>query len=239
MGRNFLIWSVTFIIVMLVFSLFQNSDKAGSIDFSEFLVAADNGQVAEVSISGRNISGHYAGDGAAFSTYAAEYPDLIKDLRAHNVRINVMPPDGSSLSFALLMNFLPVILIIAVWIFVARQMGSGKGGGGGALGFGRSKAKLLTEKHGIVTFNDVSGIEEAKDELQEIVDYLKDPAKFQSLGAKIPKGCLLVGSPGTGKTLLARAVAGEAKVPFFTISGSDFVEMFVGVGASRVRDMFE
>ncbi|MEC9208043.1 MAG: ATP-dependent zinc metalloprotease FtsH, partial [Pseudomonadota bacterium] len=190
----------------------------------------------EVMITGKNIEGFYT-DGRAFRTYAPDDPNLVERLTKKGVVIRAKPiEDGSPSLMQILISWFPMLLLIAVWIFFMRQMQSG---GGKAMGFGKSKAKLLTEKAGRVTFEDVAGIDEAKTELEEVVEFLRDPHKFQRLGGKIPKGVLLVGPPGTGKTLLARAIAGEANVPFFTISGSDFVEMFVGVGASRVRDMFE
>ncbi|NCU80286.1 MAG: ATP-dependent zinc metalloprotease FtsH, partial [Burkholderiaceae bacterium] len=189
-----------------------------------------------VDIRGSEISGNFK-DGKGFKTYSPNYPNLVEKLSAKGVAITAGPREekGPSL-WGIILSWFPMLLLIGVWIFFMRQM---QGGKGGAMGFGRSKAKLLTEAHGRVTFQDVAGVEEAKEELEEIVHFLKDPRKFQKLGGRIPKGALLVGPPGTGKTLLARAIAGEANVPFFTISGSDFVEMFVGVGASRVRDMFE
>jgi cell division protease FtsH len=204
--------------------------------FSDFLSEVESGRINEVTIQGNTIKGHF-NDGRAFSTYTPNDPGIVDRLRSGNVRISAAPKEeGMSGLLGILISWFPMLLFIGVWIFFMRQM---QGGGGKAMGFGKSKAKLLTEKLGRVTFDDVAGIDEAKTELEEIVEFLKDPQKFQRLGGKIPKGCLLVGPPGTGKTLLARAIAGEANVPFFTISGSDFVEMFVGVGASRVRDMFE
>ena len=189
-----------------------------------------------MTIQGNTISGHFT-DSRAFTTYAPNDPNLVSRLTDKNVRITAAPVDDNVPSlFGVLISWFPMLLLIGVWIFFMRQM---QGGGGRAMGFGKSRARLLTEKVGRITFEDVAGIDEAKQELEEIVEYLKDPQKYQRLGGKIPKGVLLVGPPGTGKTLLARAIAGEANVPFFTISGSDFVEMFVGVGASRVRDMFE
>jgi cell division protease FtsH len=200
------------------------------------LAEVDAGNVVDVEISGDNISGHYS-DGRSFKTFAPSDPTLIDRLYNRGVSISAKPEkEGGSIFLNILISWFPMLLLIAVWIFFMRQM---QGGGGKAMGFGKSKAKLLNEKSGKVTFEDVAGVDEAKDDLQEIVEFLKDPSKFQRLGGRIPKGALLVGPPGTGKTLLARAIAGEANVPFFTISGSDFVEMFVGVGASRVRDMFE
>jgi len=207
-----------------------------SLAFSDFMTSVQSGDVRDVTIQGQAINGHYR-DGRTFQTYAPDDPNLVSNLTTQGVRISAVPADdGSPTLFSILISWFPMLLLIGVWVFFMRQM---QGGGGKAMGFGKSKAKLLTEKTGRVTFDDVAGIDEAKQELEEIVDFLKDPQKFQRLGGKIPKGCLLVGPPGTGKTLLARAIAGEANVPFFTISGSDFVEMFVGVGASRVRDMFE
>jgi cell division protease FtsH len=205
--------------------------------FSDFMARVNEGKVADVSIRGHIVSGHLSEGASTFSTYLPDDSSITDKLLAKNVKV-VAQPEDRSLSFVeLLVNYGPILLMIVFWLFIFRNMQGG--GGGKAMGFGRSRARMLTEKTGKVTFEDVAGIEEAKQELQEIVDFLKDPQKFQKLGGKIPKGALLVGPPGTGKTLIARAVAGEANVPFFTISGSDFVEMFVGVGASRVRDMFE
>jgi len=227
------------LLVFALFNLFQGSSQRNSqstMAFSDFLTTVQSGEVRDVIIKGQSITGHFR-DGRSFQTFAANDPSLIQTLTSKSVRITAIPEDdGSPTLFSILISWFPMLLLIGVWIFFMRQM---QGGGGKAMGFGKSKARLLTEKSERVTFEDVAGIDEAKQELEEIVDFLKDPPKFQRLGGKIPKGCLLVGSPGTGKTLLARAIAGEANVPFFTISGSDFVEMFVGVGASRVRDMFE
>jgi len=204
--------------------------------FSEFLSQVDQGHISEITIQGNTIIGTTS-DGRPFSTYMPDNTDILPDLRGKSVIINAAPVEDSVPSlFKVLVSWFPMLLLIGVWIFFMRQMQSG---GGKAMGFGKSRARLLTEKVGRITFDDVAGIDEAKQELEEIVEFLRDPQKFQRLGGKIPKGVLLVGPPGTGKTLLARAIAGEANVPFFTISGSDFVEMFVGVGASRVRDMFE
>lgn len=236
--RNILLWLVLIVMLVVAYDLFQGgmSGNFSKYSFSDFLNKVESNQVAEVMIQGKTIEGSFT-DGARFTTFTPEYPDLVHVLKQHNVRIEVVPTESRfGTLVGLLLSWFPVLLFIAVWIFFMRQMQSG---GGKAMGFGKSKARLLSEKSGRVTFEEVAGIDEAKEELSEIVDFLKNPAKFQALGGKIPKGCLLIGSPGTGKTLLARAIAGEANVPFFSISGSDFVEMFVGVGASRVRDMFE
>ena len=212
-----------------------NSDKK-NLPFSNFLNEVEAGRVVEVQIQGNNISGVLS-DGKTFNTYSPNYPDLVDKLSKKDVSIVAAPTEDKMPSLlGILLSWFPMLLLIGVWIFFMRQM---QGGKGGAMGFGRSKAKLLNEAQGKVTFNDVAGVEEAKEEVEEIVEFLKDPKKFSRLGGKIPKGALLIGPPGTGKTLLAKAIAGEANVPFFSISGSDFVEMFVGVGASRVRDMFE
>ena len=237
--RNFAIWVIIGLLLIALFNLFQgpvprvNSDE---INYSEFLTKVDEGGIRDVTISGRKITGHFSND-RAFQTYSPDDPKLVERLAEKNVSIKAQPlaEEGHSL-FSILISWFPMLLLIAVWIFFMRQMQSGSGR---AMGFGKSKAKLLTEQHGRVTFEDVAGVDEAKEELEEIVDFLRDPGRYQRLGGKIPRGALLVGPPGTGKTLIARAVAGEANVPFYTISGSDFVEMFVGVGASRVRDMFE
>ena len=238
-GRNLALWVIIALLVFALFNMFQGASQRGqqdSLAFSDFTAAVERGQVKDVTIKGDNITGHYR-DGQRFGTYAPNDPTLISKLTQKGVRITAQPADdGSPTLWGILISWFPMLLLIGVWIFFMRQMQSG---GGKAMGFGKSKARLLTEKSGRVTFEDVAGVDEAKQELEEIVDFLKDPQKFQRLGGRIPKGCLLVGPPGTGKTLLARAIAGEANVPFFTISGSDFVEMFVGVGASRVRDMFE
>ena len=239
LGKNLALWVIIGLLLVALFNLFQQpSDRSGQvgIPFSAFLAEVQNGQVREVAIQGHNITGVY-GDGRSFKTYAPDDPNLVERLNKRGVVIKAIPnEDGTPSLFQILISWFPMLLLIGVWIFFMRQMQSG---GGKAMGFGKSKARLLTERSGRVTFEDVAGIDEAKQELEEVVDFLKDPQKFQRLGGKIPKGVLLVGPPGTGKTLLARAIAGEANVPFFTISGSDFVEMFVGVGASRVRDMFE
>ena len=237
--RNLMMWGVIVLLVLGLYNLFQNPGSITGkteMPFSTFLTEVDKGNVASVDIRGSEISGTFR-DGKGFKTYSPNYPNLVEKLTAKGVSITAGPREekGPSL-WGVILSWFPMLLLIGVWIFFMRQM---QGGKGGAMGFGRSKAKLLNEAQGRVTFQDVAGVEEAKEELEEIVHFLKDPRKFQKLGGRIPKGALLVGPPGTGKTLLARAIAGEANVPFFTISGSDFVEMFVGVGASRVRDMFE
>ncbi len=239
-GKNLALWIIIVLLVMLLFNLFQSTtNRSGQQEmlYSDFLNDVGRHQITSVKIQGNTITGTRTG-GSTFTTYTpSNDPDLVKTLRDNNVQIKVAPSEENVPSlFGMLISWFPGLLLIGVWIFFMRQM---QGGGGRAMGFGKSRARLLTEKVGRVTFDDVAGIDEAKAELEEIVEYLKDPQKFQRLGGKIPKGVLLVGPPGTGKTLLARAIAGEANVPFFTISGSDFVEMFVGVGASRVRDMFE
>jgi cell division protease FtsH len=239
-GRNLALWVIVALLLVALFNLFQPSSSTRQtgqqVAYSDFLNEVNGGRVRDVTIQGRTLTGKLS-DGQGFSTYTPEDPTLVGKLTDKGVRV-VARPEESDVNplFQILISWFPMLLLIGVWIFFMRQM---QGGGGRAMGFGKSKAKLLTEKQGRVTFEDVAGIEEAKGELEEIVDFLRDPQKFQRLGGKIPKGVLLVGPPGTGKTLLARAIAGEANVPFFTISGSDFVEMFVGVGASRVRDMFE
>ncbi len=238
--RNFAVWIVIALLLFALFSLFQGQvsrTPSSELSYTEFMDKANAGAIQSITISGESISGKMT-DGASVQTTGPlmYFEDQLKELRDKNVQITFRQAQGDSLLTNALVYWLPMLLLIGVWVFFIRQMQSGSGK---AMGFGKSKAKLLTERHGRVTFDDVAGVEEAKDDLVEIVDFLKDPHKFQRLGGKIPKGALLVGPPGTGKTLLARAIAGEANVPFFTISGSDFVEMFVGVGASRVRDMFE
>ncbi len=239
MGKNLAAWAIIVIFLLAIFNLFQDNSsqtRQVSLPYSEFLAQVKLNNVNDVTIQENNILGHFQ-SGEEFSTYAPDDPNLIAQLTESGVKVTAAPLDERvSPILGMLLNWLPMLLFIGVWIFFMRQM---QGGKGGAMGFGKSKARLLTEKQGRVTFEDVAGVDEAKDELEEIIEFLKNPQKFQKLGGKIPKGVLLVGPPGTGKTLLARAVAGEANVPFFTISGSDFVEMFVGVGASRVRDMFE
>ncbi len=238
--KNLAMWAIIVFLTIGLYNMFKNPQsnlsKNNQVSFSEFLTEVENGRVVKVEIKGNNINGVLS-DGNSFSTYAPNDPNLIEKLSSKGVAISAAPLDEKMPSlFGVLLSWFPMLLLIAVWIFFMRQM---QGGKGGAMGFGRSKAKMMNELKGKVTFNDVAGVEEAKEEVEEVVEFLRDPKKFSRLGGKIPRGCLLVGPPGTGKTLLARAIAGEAGVPFFTISGSDFVEMFVGVGASRVRDMFE
>jgi len=237
--RNFAVWVIIGLLLIALFNMFQSPSqrsRANEISFSQLLTEVDTGKIGEVTIAGNQITGQYT-DGRAFQTYAPDDPTLVQRLHDKGVKISAKPSEEDVPSLmGVLVSWFPMLLLIAVWIFFMRQMQSG---GGRAMGFGKSKAKLLTERQGRITFDDVAGVDEAKDDLQEIVEFLQDPQKFQKLGGRIPRGALLVGPPGTGKTLLARAIAGEANVPFFTISGSDFVEMFVGVGASRVRDMFE
>ena len=237
--KNLMMWGVIVLLVLGLFQLFQNpknSMVSDKMPFSEFLKNIDDGRVVQVEIKGNNIEGILS-DGTVFNTYSPNDPNLVEKLTSKGVSITASPLEDKMPSLlGILLSWFPMLLLIGVWIFFMRQM---QGGRGGAMGFGKSKAKLLSEARGKVTFNDVAGIDEAKEEVEEIVEFLKDPRKFRRLGGKIPKGALLIGPPGTGKTLLARAIAGEANVPFFTISGSDFVEMFVGVGASRVRDMMD
>ena len=240
LAKNVILWIVIAIVLLSVFNNFATSPRVDkTIQYSEFLDYVENGMVENVEFSDREISGQLT-SGGAFKTFSPETDNtvVIGQLQKGGVSFSGTEVKRDSLLVSLLINAFPVLLLIGVWVYFMRQM-QGGGGGRGALSFGKSRARLLGEDQVNVTFNDVAGVEEAKAELVEVVDFLMDPAKFQRLGGKIPKGVLLVGSPGTGKTLLARSVAGEAKVPFFTISGSDFVEMFVGVGASRVRDMFE
>ncbi len=238
-SKNLALWIIIGLLVLALFNMFQGTSQRAGVNelaFSEFVTRVDEGDVRSVTIKGNQIYGSLQ-SGGNFQTYAPNDAQVVQRLSEKGVTIRAEPSEeGSPTLWGVLISWFPMLLLIGVWIFFMRQM---QGGGGKAMGFGKSKAKLLTEKQGRVTFDDVAGIDEAKQELEEIVEFLKDPQKFQRLGGHIPKGCLLVGPPGTGKTLTARAVAGEANVPFFTISGSDFVEMFVGVGASRVRDMFE
>ncbi len=237
--RNIALWAVIAALLIALFSYLQPTDTAErgtQISYSELLERARNGEVRSVDVDGYTVHGVTITD-QRFTTRAYSQDHLVEQMDAAGVNISYEEPGGGFNIWDLVGSILPLIIIVGLWFFLMRQMQGG--GGRGAMSFGKSKARLLTERHGRVTFDDVAGIDEAKEELQEIVEFLKDPSKFQRLGGKIPKGALLVGPPGTGKTLTARAVAGEANVPFFTISGSDFVEMFVGVGASRVRDMFE
>jgi len=241
-SRNLVMWLAIALLLAFLFNVFQGSQNGmdseqSTLAYSDFMSEATSGRISDVSIKGQEITGHYS-SGDEFSTLVPENENVVERLQGTGVRITAQKEEGEQISaLGVLLSWFPMLLLIGVWIFFMRQMQSK--GGGGAMGFGKSKARMLTEQQGKVVFDDVAGIDEAKSDLQEVVEFLKDPHKFQRLGGKIPKGALLVGPPGTGKTLVARAVAGEAGVPFFTISGSDFVEMFVGVGASRVRDMFE
>ncbi|MBW2617109.1 MAG: ATP-dependent zinc metalloprotease FtsH, partial [Deltaproteobacteria bacterium] len=231
--KNLALWLVIGLMMVMVFQIFkQPTESSISIGYSDFLSMVESGSVIHLTIQGDNISGMSAQ--GPFKTFAPKDPELIKLLRSKEVKISAKPEDDSSW-FHIFLSWVPMLLLIGVWIFFMRQM---QVGGGKALSFGKSRARLMTDSQEKVTFDDVAGIDEAKEELQEIIEFLSDPKKFTRLGGRIPKGVLLVGAPGTGKTLLARAIAGEAEVPFFSISGSDFVEMFVGVGASRVRDLF-
>jgi len=235
LSKNLALWLVLGLIFLLLFNIFSKQHgREPEVVFSEFMAAVEKGDVLEVMIQGHNLQGKYQ-NGERFKTFAPNDPELVKMLREKKVKIAAKPEDESPWYMVLFVNWFPMLLLIGVWIFFMRQM---QVGGGKAMSFGKSRAKLLTENQHKVTFSDVAGVEEAKDELQEIISFLKDPKRFTKLGGRIPKGCILIGPPGTGKTLLARAIAGEAGVPFFSISGSDFVEMFVGVGASRVRDLF-
>ena len=234
--KNLALWLVIGLIMVLVFNIFnQSQPQEKEMIFSDFMARVAKGEVSEVIVKGSDIKGKLT-SGESFRTYTPDDKDMISELRRRGVRITAKPVDGNPWYINMLLSWLPMLLFIGVWIFFMRQM---QGGGAKALSFGKSRARLLSDKQSKVTFADVAGIDEAKEELQEIIEFLKDPPKFQKLGGRIPKGVLLMGPPGTGKTLLARAIAGEANVPFFSISGSDFVEMFVGVGASRVRDLFE
>ena len=239
--KNLVIWTVIAVVVLSLFTGMNGRNNASDeYNYSEFMQQVQTGQVEEVTISGREILGTLK-SGQSFITYSPETDNsaLVGELLKSKVKIAGKAPEKQSFLAQIFIHWFPFLLLIGVWIFFMRQMQGGGGGGRGAMSFGKSKAKLQTEDQVKVTFKDVAGVEEAKEEVKELVDFLRDPGKFQNLGGQIPRGVLMVGSPGTGKTLLARAIAGEAKVPFFTISGSDFVEMFVGVGASRVRDMFE
>jgi cell division protease FtsH len=235
--KNLALWMVIGLVAVLLFNVFQGVSEKSAFEpnYSDFLRDVDAGLVQSVTIRGNLVTGKKK-DGTEFRTYVVESQDFLKNLRDKNVKISVRPVDQNPWYMSVLISWFPMILFIGVWIFFMRQM---QGGGAKALSFGKARARLISEKHNKITFTDVAGVDEAKEELREIIEFLKDPQKFQKLGGKIPKGVLLVGPPGTGKTLLAKAIAGEANVPFFSISGSDFVEMFVGVGASRVRDLFE
>ncbi|MCY4154124.1 MAG: ATP-dependent zinc metalloprotease FtsH [Gammaproteobacteria bacterium] len=239
MLKSILLWVVIALVLMTVFQNFGVRPASNTVPYSEFILDVKTGKVVSVTIEDRDISGQFA-DGARFNTYSPETSNeaLIGTLLENNVEVLGAGPDRNSFWIHAFISWFPILLLLAIWIYFMRQM-QGGAGGRGALSFGKSRARMLSEDQVKITFNDVAGVEEAKEEVVELVEFLKDPGKFQKLGGKIPRGVLLVGSPGTGKTLLARAIAGEAQVPFFTISGSDFVEMFVGVGASRVRDMFE
>jgi len=240
LAKNLVLWAVIAVVLLSVFSNFsKNTGDSQTLPYSTYIQMIKSGQIAQVTIEGRDIKGK-TNTGSTFKTYSPETSNnaMIGNLLDNNVEITADAPEGQSLLMTIFISWFPFLLLIGIWIFFMRQM-QGGGGGRGAMSFGKSKARMLGEDEIKVSFKDVAGAEEAKEEVAELVDFLKDPGKFQKLGGKIPSGVLMVGSPGTGKTLLARAIAGEAKVPFFTISGSDFVEMFVGVGASRVRDMFE
>lgn len=238
LAKNLLLWVVIAIVLVSVFNNFSPRPHAAkAVKYSEFVGDVRNGMVAEVVVEGRSIHGETT-SGDRFFTYSPGDPDLVGELLENSVVIDAKPPEQQGILMQVFISWFPMLLLIAVWIFFMRQM-QGGGSGRGAMSFGKSKARMLGEDQVKVNFSDVAGVEEAKEEVAELVEFLSDPGKFQKLGGKIPRGVLMVGSPGTGKTLLAKAIAGEAKVPFFTISGSDFVEMFVGVGASRVRDMFE
>ncbi|MGR9100203.1 MAG: ATP-dependent metallopeptidase FtsH/Yme1/Tma family protein, partial [Gammaproteobacteria bacterium] len=239
MVKNIILWVVIAVVLMSVFNNFTpRTRNDSSLSYSQFIDAVRAGQVQQVLIDENTIKGEMQ-TGQRFVTYAPNDPHLVDDLLEYNVEIQSKPPEEQSMLMQVFISWFPMLLLIGVWIFFMRQMQGGGAGGRGAMSFGKSKARMLEEDQVKVTFADVAGVEEAKEEVVEMVDFLRDPGKYQKLGGKIPRGALMVGPPGTGKTLLARAIAGEAKVPFFTISGSDFVEMFVGVGASRVRDMFE
>ena len=239
MVKNLILWVVIALVMMTVFKNFSNPAMSGEVTYSQFISDVKTGRIGTVSIEGNSITGNHT-DGTRFTTYSPETNNdaLIGTLLENNVEIKGTEPNKNSFWAHALISWFPIILLLGIWIYFMRQM-QGGGGRGGALSFGKSRARLLSEDQVKITFSDVAGVEEAKQEVSELVEFLSDPGKFQKLGGKIPSGVLMVGAPGTGKTLLAKAIAGEAKVPFFTISGSDFVEMFVGVGASRVRDMFE
>jgi len=236
--KNWIFWAIVFVFMIALFNIFSVPPRPGEeeLNFTQFMTSVEKGEIERVTLKENHINGVFKSSQRKFRTYAANYPDLVKVLREKNVVIEVKPPDESPWYFTFFITYGPFVLILVFWFFLMRQM---QVGGNKALSFGKSRARLLTEERKKVTFADVAGIDEAKEEVVEIIEFLKDPPKFQKLGGRIPKGVLIVGPPGTGKTLLAKAIAGEAGVPFFSISGSDFVEMFVGVGASRVRDLFE
>lgn len=240
MLKNMLIWAAVALILMSIFNHFGAVDHQSNsrLDYSQFIDEVRAGQVSRVNIDGSTIRGVYQ-SGDAFTTYNPGDPGLMGDLLQNKVTVSSQPPQKQSLLMQIFISWFPMLLLIGLWLFFMRSMGGGLGGKGGPMSFGKSKARMLSEDQVQINFEDVAGADEAKEEVSELVDFLRDPDKYQNLGGKIPRGVLMVGPPGTGKTLLAKAIAGEARVPFFTISGSDFVEMFVGVGASRVRDMFE
>jgi cell division protease FtsH len=236
--KNWIFWGIVLLFMIALFNIFSVQPRPGEeeLNFTQFMTSLDKGEIERVTIKDNHVSGVFKNSQRKFRTYVANYPDLIKVLREKNVTIEVKPPDETPWYLTFFVTWGPFVLIFVFWFFMMRQM---QVGGNKALSFGKSRARLLTEDRKKVTFADVAGIDEAKEEVVEIIEFLKDPPKFQKLGGRIPKGVLIVGPPGTGKTLLAKAIAGEAGVPFFSISGSDFVEMFVGVGASRVRDLFD
>ncbi len=240
MRKNLMLWLIIAAVLLMVFQNFNTQSSNEEIDYSSFLDLVNQNQVRSVEVEGLTIKGEYQ-DGRRFETVQPQIVDeaLIGDMLDHNVNFKGNKPERQSIWTQLLVASFPILVIIAVFMFFMRQMQGGSGGRGGPLTFGKSKAKLLGEDQIKTTFKDVAGVDEAKEDVQELVEFLRDPSRFQKLGGRIPRGVLMVGQPGTGKTLLAKAIAGEAQVPFFSISGSDFVEMFVGVGASRVRDMFE
>ena len=237
-GKNLVLWVIIALVLMMVFKNFGAPTSSSTIPYSQFISNVKTGRIDSVTIEGSTVNGEFT-DGSRFISYSPETSNdaLIGTLLENNVELLGAAPRNSFWAQALI-SWFPILLLLGIWIYFMRQM-QGGGGGRGAMSFGKSRARMLGEDQVKITFNDVAGVEEAKEEVSELVEFLRDPTKFQKLGGKIPSGVLMVGSPGTGKTLLAKAIAGEAKVPFFTISGSDFVEMFVGVGASRVRDMFE
>jgi len=239
MFKSIGIWLIVGLVLMTVFKQVSQTQQTGKgpIDYSQFLEEVRQGQIAKVTIEGRTLKAVTI-DGKSVTSYAPSDLWMVSDLLKHGVKIEARPEEEQSFWMNIFVSWFPMLLLIGVWVFFMRQM-QGGGKSGGPFSFGKSKARLLDDTKERVTFGDVAGCDEAKEEVSELVDFLRDPTKFQSLGGRIPRGVLMVGSPGTGKTLLAKAIAGEAKVPFFSISGSDFVEMFVGVGAARVRDMFE